>query len=265
MYAQWVHRHRLRYEALVQIRLYHCTGTSLMIRAQSVKRFAPSPRFRNPNRRPHLPTVSRHAILVSMQNHHINPNTPSASEASRWLSATQLTHAALFATCMAVAARLSFPLPFYPAPFSMQLSVVFLAGLLLPPRTAFAAMTAYLLAGLCGLPVFTSGGGPAYVLQPSFGYLVGFVVAAPSIAWLTRNPRCSAHHLFAACAFGWLAMALCGVTHIAILSAMLFDTPLTLTELAAMLISTLPLDTVKLVLAVAAAVPIRRRLTNIAK
>ena len=28
------------------------------------------------------------------------------------------------------------------------------------------------------MPVFTSGGGPGYVLQPTFGYLIGFMVGA---------------------------------------------------------------------------------------
>ena len=36
----------------------------------------------------------------------------------------------------------------------------------------------YLLLGLCGLPVFTKGAGLSYLLQPTFGYLLGFVPAA---------------------------------------------------------------------------------------
>ena len=36
----------------------------------------------------------------------------------------------------------------------------------------------YLLLGLCGLPVFTKGAGLSYLLQPTFGYLLGFVAAA---------------------------------------------------------------------------------------
>ena len=29
-----------------------------------------------------------------------------------------------------------------------------------------------------GLPIFTQGGGPGYIFQPSFGYIIGFAVAA---------------------------------------------------------------------------------------
>ena len=32
--------------------------------------------------------------------------------------------------------------------------------------------------GLAGLPVFTAGGGPGYVFQPTFGYLLGFIGSA---------------------------------------------------------------------------------------
>ena len=31
--------------------------------------------------------------------------------------------------------------------------------------------------GLCGFPIFASGGGPAYLLKPTFGFLMGFAAA----------------------------------------------------------------------------------------
>ncbi|MBN2559226.1 MAG: biotin transporter BioY, partial [Clostridia bacterium] len=33
-------------------------------------------------------------------------------------------------------------------------------------------------AGLAGLPVFSLGGGPGYVVQPSFGFIIGFLPGA---------------------------------------------------------------------------------------
>ena len=36
----------------------------------------------------------------------------------------------------------------------------------------------YTVMGLVGLPVFASGGGPSYILQPTFGYLVAFMLQA---------------------------------------------------------------------------------------
>ena len=34
---------------------------------------------------------------------------------------------------------------------------------------------------LSGIPVFAAGGGPAYLIRPTFGFLLGFVFAA----WIT--------------------------------------------------------------------------------
>ena len=43
---------------------------------------------------------------------------------------------------------------------------------------AFASVLTYLVIGLCGIPVFATGGGPAYLLKPTFGFLIGFAAAA---------------------------------------------------------------------------------------
>src|SRR5512138_1804581 len=82
----------------------------------------------------------------------------------------------LFADLTAVAARISLPLP--PVPLTLQTAMVLLAGAFLGARAGMLAMLLYLAMGLAGLPVFAGGGGPAYVLAPSFGYLVGFLPGA---------------------------------------------------------------------------------------
>ena len=40
-----------------------------------------------------------------------------------------------------------------------------------------------------GLPVFASGGGPAYVLTPTFGYILGFTVCVMVTGFLARFNR----------------------------------------------------------------------------
>ena len=62
--------------------------------------------------------------------------------------------------------------------YTLQFLFTLLAGLLLGARLGAVAVAAYILLGLVGVPVFASGGGPAYVLQPTFGYLLGFVLQA---------------------------------------------------------------------------------------
>lgn len=41
-----------------------------------------------------------------------------------------------------------------------------------------ASVCIYIVLGLMGLPVFAEGGGLAYVLKPSFGYIIGFAIAS---------------------------------------------------------------------------------------
>ncbi len=47
---------------------------------------------------------------------------------------------------------------------------------MLGPKYGALSVGVYILIGLCGVPIFTQGGGPAYVLQPTFGYLIGFLI-----------------------------------------------------------------------------------------
>ena len=62
--------------------------------------------------------------------------------------------------------------------FTLQWLFVLLAGLLLGSRRAFRSVAVYLITGLIGFPVFARGGGPAYLLRPTFGFLLGFALAA---------------------------------------------------------------------------------------
>ena len=62
--------------------------------------------------------------------------------------------------------------------YTLQFLFTLLAGLLLGARLGALAVIAYIALGLIGVPVFASGGGPSYVLQPTFGYLLGFVLQA---------------------------------------------------------------------------------------
>ena len=84
-----------------------------------------------------------------------------------------------------VAAQVAIPLPFTPVPISLQTFTVLLAGAALGPARAGTAMALYLVAGVAGVPWFSeqnSGFG-----FPSFGYIIGFVVAAVLVGALARR------------------------------------------------------------------------------
>ena len=72
-------------------------------------------------------------------------------------------------------------------PITLQTLVVLLSGILFGSRTGAAAQAAYLLGGLAGIPWFAAGGGLAYLLSPTFGYIAGFVVAAYITGLLAEN------------------------------------------------------------------------------
>lgn len=94
----------------------------------------------------------------------------------RILLAADIAECALFVALMAVAAFIQIPFPLVPLTFQTVVSV--LAGLLLGAKKGTISMIIYMFVGLIGLPVFTAGGGIYYVLKPSFGYILGFIVAA---------------------------------------------------------------------------------------
>ncbi len=78
--------------------------------------------------------------------------------------------------------------PLGPVPFTMQTAVVLAIGLTFGPRLGTATVATYLAEGAAGLPVFTAGGGAAYlVTSPTAGYLWGMVVAAALMGVLVRR------------------------------------------------------------------------------
>lgn len=68
--------------------------------------------------------------------------------------------------------------PFWPVPMTMQTFIVFLIGATYGWRLALFTLLAYLFEGALGMPVFAKGGGLAYLLGPTAGYLYGMFLAA---------------------------------------------------------------------------------------
>src|SRR3954447_27079486 len=69
--------------------------------------------------------------------------------------------------------------PFYPVPMTMQTFVVLALGAAYGWRLAGATIALYLLEGAAGLPVFAGPiTGPAYLMGPTGGFLLGFLASA---------------------------------------------------------------------------------------
>lgn len=74
-----------------------------------------------------------------------------------------------------------------PVPITGQTFAVLLSGVFLGSIRGGYSQLFYLLGGLAGIPWFARGGGIAYLLQPTFGYLIGFVFAAFIIGYLAEK------------------------------------------------------------------------------
>ncbi|MGA2679597.1 MAG: biotin transporter BioY [Sedimentisphaerales bacterium] len=69
-------------------------------------------------------------------------------------------------------------LPISPVPITGQTFAVLMLAALLGSKRGVLAIIAYLVEGVAGLPVFAGGMGPAALIGPTGGYLVGFVAVA---------------------------------------------------------------------------------------
>lgn len=96
-----------------------------------------------------------------------------------------LAVSALFTALIAVGAFIRVPVPLWP--FTLQTLFTTMAALLLGPRYGTLACVAYMVLGLAGLPIFTGGGGPQYIFQPTFGCIVGFAVGALLAGTIVRR------------------------------------------------------------------------------
>ena len=87
---------------------------------------------------------------------------------------------------VAVLAQVSISL--WPGPLTGQTLGVIIVGSALGARRGAMALTIYMLAGLAGLPIFADfTGGPLSVLKPSFGFIIGFIVAAYVVGKLAEH------------------------------------------------------------------------------
>ena len=125
--------------------------------------------------------------------------------------ASELAKCAIFVVLMIVSAFIRIPFPLVPLTF--QTVVAVLAGLLLGPLYGTAAVGVYIFMGLLGLPVFTSGGGFAYVLQPTFGYILGFAAAAFVAGLLGGRGNVTLLRALSAAIAGFLVNYLIGVPY----------------------------------------------------
>lgn len=124
-----------------------------------------------------------------------------------------------FALLTALAAQASIYLPGTPVPITLQTLTVTLAALTLGPRLGAVSMALYITLALVGLPVLAEAkSGYQIVIGATGGYLLGFILAQPVIAYAARNGKAfgGAKGLIASMVLGYAVIFACGVLWLAL-------------------------------------------------
>ncbi len=78
--------------------------------------------------------------------------------------------------------------PFWPVPMTLQVMALFAIAATFGLRLGLATVALYVMEGALGLPVFAGtpekGIGLAYMMGPTGGYIVGFLLMAAVVGWL---------------------------------------------------------------------------------
>jgi len=175
--------------------------------------------------------------------------------------ALTITRTALFAALISISAYLRIPTP--TVPLTLQPAAVLIAGYALGPKYGPIATIMYTLVGLAGIPVFAYGGGPAYVLSPTFGYILGFTLCAWITGLLARlNPRGSVLKAFLIMLPGLIGIYLPGIAWLVIAMHWMAAVPTSVIMLFKIgVLLPLPGNIITAVPAAAVAVAVRKRIS----
>ncbi len=148
----------------------------------------------------------------------------------------------LFTAFLSVCSWICFPSVL---PFTLQVFALFFISLTLSPKASFLTVMCYLAVGCAGLPVFAGfRGGLDVVTGPTGGFLMGFIITAPLVSFLSARFKNNRLYKYLSCSLGLLICYLFGGVWFAIIS----DTTL----LAGFIWEApfIPLDLIKIVMSV---------------
>lgn len=107
------------------------------------------------------------------------------------------------------------PLPFTPVPVALSTFAVLATGAALGALRGALSAALYMVIGALGAPVFA--GGQSGVMIPTFGYVIGFVIAAALVGRLARHRADrKIGTTLATGALGSIVLYLCGVPWLAV-------------------------------------------------
>ncbi|MCK1976325.1 biotin transporter BioY [Jeotgalicoccus huakuii] len=138
----------------------------------------------------------------------------------------QLVQAALFVGLIAIAAQIKIPLG--PVPFTLQLPMVILCGLLLGTKTGVVSLIIYTLIGLLGVPVFAGAAGLGAFVSPTFGFILGYI---PAVLIFGLAKEKSFITMFMWTLLGMAVVFLFGTSYFAFVMGVVLNTPMAFLEI----------------------------------
>ncbi|MDN3294736.1 biotin transporter BioY [Streptomyces ficellus] len=118
-----------------------------------------------------------------------------------------------------IAAQIAVPIPGSPVPVSGQTFAALLVGTALGARRGFLSLALYAVAGVAGMPWFAQGSS-GYAM-PSFGYILGMLLAATVVGALARRGADrSVARMAGTMALGSLIIYAVGVPYLALATGM---------------------------------------------
>lgn len=145
------------------------------------------------------------------------------------LNIRDLVSCAMFVALITIGGRIIIPIP--NMPFTLQFLFTNLAGIILGPKLGALSVLVYVLLGLIGIPVFTAGGGPGYVFNLTFGYLIGFIVGTYISGEFMANRELTKKNLFVGSLMNLFFVYVFGMVHYYFISHIYTNSPIGLKSL----------------------------------
>lgn len=99
---------------------------------------------------------------------------------------TKIAYSSLFAALMALLSPVAFPIG--AVAVTLGIFAVMLAGVVLDIKSSLAAVTLYILLGICGLPVFSGAmSGIGVLAGPTGGYLWSYPLTVMTVGLFCKN------------------------------------------------------------------------------
>lgn len=140
------------------------------------------------------------------------------------LNTRDMVLVSMFIALITVGAFIKIPIP--NMPFTLQFLFTNLAGIILGAKLGALSVLIYVIAGLIGIPVFTTGGGPGYILYPTFGFLVGFIIGAYVGGRYIEKRDLTTKNIFIASIINLLIVYAFGMIHYYFISNFYSNTPI---------------------------------------